>query len=75
MGEVERVNASYGASFGSYGRRINEAAHRQPKKDDHHQEHHPKDDALELHEDGTEEAKPRVHQIQPESDEHLDLSA
>jgi len=75
VGEVERVPATYGTSFGSYSHRVNGSPEKHPKKQHREDEHHQQDDAIELHEEGSEEAKPQTVHLTVEQDEHLDLSA
>lgn len=76
MGEVERVRASYGASFGNNYQRVNNDRDRQPKK--HRQEkeeNHSHDDALELHDEGGQVPTVQMHRLPVDDEEHLDLSA
>ena len=76
MGEVERIRASFGASFGSdLGARIVGAKDRQPKKQDQSSDEHLKDDALELHEEANTSAPPLMVQTFTEGTDGLDLSA
>ena len=76
MGEVERIRASLGASFGhDLGQRVNAAGDRQPKKHQDDDQDHPKEDALELHVEGADDANPHVLHLPLESTDHLDLTA
>ena len=77
MGEVERVRASFGSSFGhDLGTRVNGSADRQAKK--HHQEdaeEAPKGDAIELHDDSSQVSAQPTTNLTLEIPDHLDLSA
>ncbi len=77
MGEVERVQASYGASFGSnYTQRINNSRDRQPKKHQREKEEdHSHEDALELHDEAGQEQPVQTYTLPVEEEDHLDLSA
>ena len=76
MGEVERIRASLGTSFGNdLGTRIASTKDRPSKK------HHPEngdssnEDALELHDATIGEEKIEVVYFMPDENHHLDLSA
>lgn len=76
MGEVERIRPSLGSTFGhDLGPRINSLGDRRPKKHDHEEAEHPKEDALELHEESVTDAQPIAPHLYLESSDHLDLSA
>ena len=77
MGDVERVRATFGSSFGAYSSRVNDALGKQHKKHQEQDEQgpHQNDDALELHEEGQEEVVTQTVHIASSQDDHLDLSA
>ena len=77
MGEVERVRASFGATFGSDQHpRIAQLKDRQSKQQHQQEDHDPaKDDAIELHDETGVEVKLAVPHLSLETGEHLDLSA
>ena len=77
MGEVERVRASLGASFGSdlqpriVPLKDRQSKHQRPQ-DDHDQA---KGDAVELHDESAVEVKLELPNLSLETGDHLDLSA
>jgi len=76
VGELERIHASFGASFGNdLGPRIASAKDRQAKKHHHDGEEPSKEDALELHDEAIPEPPVVVILQDPNGHDHLDLSA
>ena len=77
MGEVERIRASLGASFGGdLHPRIAQLRDRQSKHQHQEEDHEPtKDDAVELHDETGSEVKLEVPHLSLETGDHLDLSA
>jgi hypothetical protein len=76
VGEVERIRASLGASFGhDLGQRVAAMGDRQPKKHHAEGEEQPKDDAVELHVEPNEETNSLVIHLPVDPTDHLDLTA